>query len=104
MIIVARMAFFTLLAAFAVAGPSLAQEARHSSFNDGWRFFQGEVVGAEAPEFNDDQWRDVRLPHDWAIEGPFDPALNPHTGYNEAAAVATQVAVKDLLRTVFKLN
>ena len=31
-------------------------------------------------------------------------ALNPHTGYNEAAALATQVAVKDLLRTVFKLN
>jgi len=31
-------------------------------------------------------------------------ALNPHTGYNEAAAQATQTAVKDLLRTVFKLN
>lgn len=31
-------------------------------------------------------------------------ALNPHTGYNEAAAQATRVAVKDLLRTVFKLN
>jgi dienelactone hydrolase len=31
-------------------------------------------------------------------------ALNPHTGYNEAAAQATQVAVKELLRTVFKLN
>jgi dienelactone hydrolase len=31
-------------------------------------------------------------------------ALNPHTGYNEAAAQATQAAVKDLLRTVFKLN
>jgi dienelactone hydrolase len=31
-------------------------------------------------------------------------ALNPHTGYNEPAAQATQTAVKDLLRTVFKLN
>ena len=31
-------------------------------------------------------------------------ALNPHTGYNEAAAQATQTAVKDLLRTIFKLN
>jgi hypothetical protein len=31
-------------------------------------------------------------------------ALNPHTGYNETAAQATQTAVKDLLRTVFKLN
>jgi len=22
----------------------------------------------------------LRLPHDWAIDGPFDSALNPHTG------------------------
>ena len=30
--------------------------------------------------------------------------LNPHTGYNEAAAQATQVAVRELLRTVFRLD
>jgi dienelactone hydrolase len=30
--------------------------------------------------------------------------LNPHTGYNEAAAQATQAAVRELLRTVFKLD
>jgi beta-galactosidase len=96
MIIIVRMAFFAFLAAFAVAGPSLAQEARHSSFNDGWRFFQGAVLGAEAPEFNDDQWRDVRLPHDWAIEGPFDPSLNPHTG-------ALPISGTGWYRKVFKL-
>ena len=30
--------------------------------------------------------------------------LNPHTGYDEAAAQATGVAVKQLLRAVFKLD
>jgi len=30
--------------------------------------------------------------------------LDPHIGYNEAAADATRVAVKDLLRTTFKLK
>jgi hypothetical protein len=30
--------------------------------------------------------------------------MNPHTGYNEAAANATRKAVKDFVRTVFKLE
>jgi beta-galactosidase len=52
----------------------------NSSFNDGWKFFKGEAGGAERPEFRDTDWTSIRLPHDWAIEGPFDPHLNPHTG------------------------
>jgi beta-galactosidase len=53
---------------------------RRTSFNDGWRFFKGAAEGAEHPEFDDARWTDIRLPHDWAIEGPFDSKLNPHTG------------------------
>ncbi len=52
---------------------------RRISFNDGWRFHRGEADGAEQPGFNDSQWLELRLPHDWAIDGPFDPKLNPHT-------------------------
>jgi hypothetical protein len=35
-----------------------------------------------------------------------DPCVrsDPHLGYNEAAMQATHTAVKELLRTVFKLN
>ena len=57
-----------------------ADGERRRPFNDGWRFFKGEAGGAEQAAFDDSKWRDVRLPHDWAIEGPFDPKLNPHTG------------------------
>ena len=53
---------------------------RRISLNKGWRFHKGEAQGAEKPEFDDSQWAAVRLPHDWAIDGPFDPNLNPHTG------------------------
>jgi beta-galactosidase len=53
---------------------------RRQSFNTGWRFFKGEAPGAEAPAFQDSSWRALDLPHDWAIEGPFDPKANPHTG------------------------
>jgi beta-galactosidase len=53
---------------------------RRLSFNDGWRFYKGNADGAEKPDFQDSSWTELRLPHDWAIEGPFDPKLNPHTG------------------------
>jgi beta-galactosidase len=57
-----------------------ASGERRQNFNEGWRFFKGEAPGAEKPDFADSQWRTVRLPHDWAIEGPFDRNANPHTG------------------------
>lgn len=39
---------------------------------DGWRFFQGDPQGAETATFDDAGWRQVSVPHDWAIVGPFD--------------------------------
>jgi beta-galactosidase len=42
------------------------------SFDFGWKFRRGEAQGAQAIEFDDAAWRDVDLPHDWSIEGPFD--------------------------------
>lgn len=48
-------------------------------FDAGWRFFQGDLPGAEQPSFNDNDWRTVSLPHDWAIAGPFN-ANNPTGG------------------------
>ncbi len=53
---------------------------RRVNFDANWRFYKGEAEGAEKPEFDDSNWRLLRLPHDWAIEGPFDPNLNPSTG------------------------
>ncbi len=53
---------------------------RRQSFNRSWRFFRGDAEGAELPGFNDAAWAAVKLPHDWAIAGPFDSKLNPHTG------------------------
>jgi beta-galactosidase len=41
-------------------------------------------LGADVPQtradFNDSSWRQLNLPHDWGIEGPFDPAGNGGTG------------------------
>jgi beta-galactosidase len=33
------------------------------NFNPGWRFFKGDLAGAEAPEFDDAKWEAADLPH-----------------------------------------
>lgn len=50
------------------------------SFNDGWKFNKGAVEGAFQQDFDDTLWRDITLPHDWAIEGPFDSSYNARSG------------------------
>jgi beta-galactosidase len=55
-------------------------QRRRDSFDFGWKFFKGDAPGAQSPGFKDDSWRDVNLPHDWAIEGPYgekEPSSGP---------------------------
>jgi beta-galactosidase len=71
------------------------------SLDRGWRFHEGDIPfpeikghgnsynnakagkawGAAAPEFDDSQWRVLDLPHDWAVEQPFDQNANLSQGY-----------------------
>jgi len=38
-----------------------------------WRFFLGDVKNGETMTMDDSQWRMLDLPHDWSIEGMFNP-------------------------------
>jgi len=49
-------------------------------FNGNWKFNKGNQQGAEVPDFDDASWQAVRLPHDWAISGPFNPNENGYAG------------------------
>src|SRR5699024_1939324 len=52
---------------------------RELNFNDNWKFALGSQAGAENPDFNDNQWESLNLPHDWSIYFDFDsnsPAQN----------------------------
>jgi len=73
------------------------------SFDRAWKFHEGDIPfplvkghtdsyfnakagkswGAAAPEYNDQTWRTVRLPHDWAVENQVDPAENLSQGYHK---------------------
>jgi beta-galactosidase len=48
------------------------------SFNGGWKFIKGDPTGAEDVGFDDASWQPLRLPHDWAIAGPFNPNEDGH--------------------------
>jgi beta-galactosidase len=54
--------------------------ARRVSLDADWRFLKADADGAERPAFVDASWRSLDVPHDWAIEGPFDKAFNPQSG------------------------
>ena len=65
------------ITAATVADPAPRQV---ENFNRDWKFAKGVQVGAEAVSFNDGAWQGVRLPHDWAISGPYEPQGDAHTG------------------------
>ena len=52
--------------ALCIALPAtMGAERRSVTLNDGWQFTKGRPDAAT-------KWQDVRVPHDWAITGPFD--------------------------------
>ena len=53
---------------------------RRVSFDAGWLFSKDDPEGAQGQNFDDKRWRALDVPHDWAIEGPFDPKISPHQG------------------------
>lgn len=46
----------------------------------------GNAGGAAATTYDDSGWRKLDLPHDWAVEGPFDPKGNSAQGYRPRGA------------------
>lgn len=75
----ARRRATPVLLALALAGYAtlaLADGRVTTNFDADWRFQAGDIKGAEAPGFKDAKWRNLSVPHDWSIEGPYDQA-NP---------------------------
>ena len=89
---------------FVVSGLSAsAQDSTREqlSLDSGWRFHLGDIPfpvikghkataknakagkasGAAAADYDDSRWRELNLPHDWVVEGPFDENENEAQGY-----------------------
>jgi len=104
---------FLLTLCLVLAAPSaLATVPRERlSFNSDWRFEKLQATDASdltaaEPGFDDSQWHRLNLPHDWAIEGPFNTELPNSTGMLPSAGVGWyrkrfDVPVSDRDRRVF---
>ena len=88
-------AFLVTLPNASRAAPADANPRERTSFNGGWRFAfghpfdaakdfnhgtayfsdfakAGNCDGPADPKFDASKWRQLDLPHDWAVESPFD--------------------------------
>lgn len=75
--------FRWLVCVLTLVATALAASREQSRLDGGWRFSHGDPAGAQSPAFDDTGWASVRLPHDWSIAGPVDPAAPAagHGGY-----------------------
>jgi beta-galactosidase len=72
-----KIRFCMILLGLLILASFAAAEPRNTlSFDAGWCFFKGDAPGAEAVGYDDSEWRQTDVPHDWSIEGPF-AAENP---------------------------
>lgn len=57
----------TLLLLFYIANIS----ANIKNLNNNWKFFYGDIPEAKYVDFDDSEWKDIRIPHDWAFENGY---------------------------------
>jgi beta-galactosidase len=89
------------LSAPATASSAASSPRERLLLDRGWLFHEGDIPfpeitghemsysnakagtswGAASPEYNDSSWKPVDLPHDWAVEQPFDQKANIAEGY-----------------------
>ncbi|MCG9970024.1 glycoside hydrolase family 2 protein [Christiangramia crocea] len=54
-------------------------ERKEYNFNSDWKLKQGDIKGAEKPNFNDSKWIKVTLPHAYNQEEAFEKSIYEHT-------------------------
>ncbi|MFG6433765.1 beta-galactosidase GalA [Roseateles sp. LYH14W] len=92
-----------LMVLLAVTSLAHASPRERLSLDQGWLFHKGDIpmppvkghgasynyakaggaVGPAGANFDDSSWRRLDLPHDWAVEGGFNPNENISQGYRE---------------------
>ncbi len=96
------------------AWPLLSADSprEHLSLDPNWKFHLGDdwpdvlrldkagvADGPASRNFDDAAWRTVQLPHDWAIELPFDPAADVNHGFKPVGPKFTATSVGWYRRT-----
>lgn len=76
-----RKLFCAFIAILFLTSSAKAEIEREHDFNFDWKFTL--VESPELPKqvpLDDTDWREIRLPHDWSVEFPFDSIWEGATG------------------------
>ena len=102
-VVVVIIFIFIDYAGYSQGAGAINAQREKLSLDKGWKFYHGDIAfpvikghgqsysnakagkswGAAAPEYNDNSWRTVGLPHDWAVECVFDSTENISQGYRK---------------------
>ena len=66
-----RRVLLLILAALGIISNAEAQLRTEQLLEKGWRFCREDDISFISPDYNDNKWQEVTVPHDWAIYGPF---------------------------------
>lgn len=72
-----RLSFLTILL-LAIQVVAFTQTRTETMLEKGWKFTRNDNPEHANINFNDSKWQSVRVPHDWAIYGPFDKSNDIH--------------------------
>lgn len=67
-----------IISIFATIFISLGQTRSVVTLEKGWKFTREDNPQSKEPVYDDSNWESVRVPHDWAIYGPFDKSNDIH--------------------------
>ncbi len=96
-----KLIFYILIASSFVSCSKNEQEPPASEkilFDFDWKFSKGAIENSEILDFDDTKWKNVNLPHDWSIEGPFS---QENTSFSRGGWLPTG---KCTYRKSFKIN
>ncbi len=64
-----KLAFLALTSVLSLV--SLSAQRIEQTLENGWRFTREDNADFKNQNYDDQKWQEVRVPHDWAIYGPF---------------------------------
>lgn len=62
---------FVMAATGDLSGTDIYNGLRGQNFDEGWKFYKGDVSNGQSISYNDSSWSNVTLPHDWSIFNTF---------------------------------
>ncbi|WP_282035749.1 sugar-binding domain-containing protein [Saccharicrinis aurantiacus] len=63
-----QLKFSALLISFIISSLGISAQRTNVSFNAGWKFILEDNTDFSLPNFDDDNWTTLNIPHDWSFE------------------------------------